>query len=494
MAGKHKRGLARTQTALLPPAVEDYVGAHALVRVIDLYVDGLDMAGLGFKKSVPLDEGRPPYAPDDLLKLYLYGYWNRVRSSRRLEVECQRNVEVMWLLGTLVFDHKTIADFRRENARAFKAACTQFVQFLRAAQLVGGEAPVVAVDGSKFKANASKASLVSAEQAAKQRARIEQRVAEYLAQLDEADRQEAAEGEPDRARIEAALEQLRRRDERLQQAQAQLAAQADAAQDQDQEKTPRVGLTDPHCVMLRASGTTGIAGYNVQQAVDAEHKLIVAHEVTTERNDHASLEPMATQAQQALGAQSMTVVTDTGYMNGAQVSACEAKGITPIVPMAQAANTQGANLYPKTQFIYDPATDTYRCPAGERLQRYKRDRTRQTDYYGTSACAGCASKPHCTTGKQRSIARSWFADAAERAHQRAQQDPRLMRLRSATAEHPFGNLKAMMPGGFLLRTLPKVKGEMALAVLTYNLKRTLGILGFEQLMQKLQMIIVPSGA
>jgi transposase len=490
MGHQHKRGIARTQTALLPAAVEDYVGAHALVRVIDRYVDGLDMVRLGFKKSVPLGEGRPPYAPDDLLKLYLYGYWNRVRTSRKLEAECQRNLEMMWLLGLLVFDHKTIAQFRRENAQAFKTVCAQFVQFLRDAQLVGGEAPVVAVDGSKFKASASKASLVSAEQAAKQRARIEQRVAQYLAQMDEADGQEAAEGEPDRAHIAAALEQLRRRDERLRQAQAQLAAQPAATKDH----TPRVGLTDPDCVMLRASGTTGIAGYNVQQAIDAKHQLIVAHEVTTERNDHASLEPMASQAQQALGAESMMALADTGYMNGAQANACEAKGITPVVPMQEVSNTQAPNLYPKSQFIYDPATNTYRCPAGALLERYKRDRKAQTDYYWTSACTRCEKKPQCTRSKRRSIARSWHADAAERAHERAQRNPRFMRLRSAIAEHPFGNLKAMMPGGFLLRTLPKVRGEMALAVLTYNLKRTLSILGFEQLMQKLQMIIVPRSA
>ena len=492
MAHQHKRGIARTQTALLPPAVEDYVGAHALVRVIDRYVERLDMVALGFKKSVPLGEGRPPYAPDDLLKLYLYGYWNRVRSSRKLEVECQRNLEVMWLLGMLVFDHKTIADFRRENAPAFKAVCAQFVQFLRCAQLVGGEAPVVAVDGSKIKASASQASLVSAEQAAQQRARIAQRVAEYLAQMDAADRQEAAQGEPDRAHIEAALEQLRRRDARLEQAQAELAGQAEGPK--GKAGTPRVGLTDPDCVMLKPKGGAALAGYNVQQAVDTQHKLIVAHEVSTERNDHASLEPMASQAQQALGAQSMTAIADTGYMNGAQAQACEARGITPVVPMQEAANTQAQNLYPKTQFIYDPATDTYRCPAGERLQRYKRDRKARTDYYWTRACAGCEKKPQCTRSQRRSIARSWFADAAERAHQRAQQDPGLMRLRSTTAEHPFGNLKAMMPGGFLLRTLAKVKGEMALAVLTYNLKRTLNILGFEQLMRNLQLMIAPSGA
>jgi transposase len=489
---QHRRGHPRTQTALLPPAIDDYVGKDALVRVIDAYVEGLDLLALGFTKSMPQVEGRPPYAPADLLKLYLYGYWNRVRTSRRLEAECRRNLEVMWLLGQLVFDHKTIADFRRENARAFKAVCAQFVQFLRAAELVGGEVPVVAVDGSKFKASASKASLLDAQQAAKQRTRIEQRVAEYLAQLDEADRQEHGEGEPDRARIEAALKQLRERDERLQQAQVELAAQAQAAA--GKEGTPRVGLTDPDCVMLKPTGGAAIAGYNVQQAVDAQHKFIVAHEVSTQRNDHASLEPIASQAQQALGAGSMIAVADSGYMNGAQSEACEQKGITPVVPMAQATNTQGQQFYPKTQFIYDRDTDTYRCPVGELLHRYKRDRKAQTDYYWTSACERCVNKPHCTPSKRRSIARSWHAEAVERAHQRTHHHPGWMRLRSATVEHVFGNLKAMLPGGFVLRTLPKVKAEMALATLTYNLKRALSVLGFEQLMSKLKVGIVPSGA
>lgn len=487
MGHQHKRGLARTQTALLPPAVEDYVGKHALVRVIDLYVNGLDVVALEFKHSVVLNEGRPPYAPDDLLKLYLYGYWNRIRSSRKLEAESKRNLEVMWLLGTLSFDHKTIADFRRENAKPFKAVCAQFVQFLREAQLVGGEAPVVAVDGSKFKASASKASMVNAEQAAKQREKIEARVAEYLKELDEADRQ--SEGEPAPARIEAALKRLRERDKKLEQAQAQLAARAESV---GKDETPRAGLTDPDCVMLTGKGAT-MAGYNVQQAVDTRHKLIVAHEVGTQRNDHRCLEPMARAAQQALGAESLTAIADTGYMNGAQAQACEERHITPVVPMPEVVNARADNLYPKTQFVYDKLTDTYRCPAGGLLSRYKRDHKAKTDYYWTRACMSCAMKLKCTTSKRRSIARSWYADAAERAHQRAQ-DRGFMRLRSATAEHPFGNLKAMMPGGFLTRTLPKVQGEMALAVLTYNLKRTLSILGFEQLMQKLQIMIAPSWA
>lgn len=492
MTTKHKRGIPRTQTVLLPLAVEDYVGAHSLVRVIDEFVSGLDVVALGFDKAVAADTGRRSYAPDDLLRLYLYGYWNRVRSSRRLEVECKRNLELMWLLGHLVPDHKTIADFRRVNAGPFQAVCGQFVQFLREAQLVGDEAPVVAVDGSKFKACASKASLVSAEQAAKQRAKIKQRIAEYLQQLDEADRQEAGETEANAAQIKAALERLRTRDQKLSQAQAELAAQAERVS--GEQGTPRVGLTDPDCVMLSAKGEASVAGYNVQQAVDTKHKLIVAHQVTTCGNDHTSLEPMASQAQQVLGAESMTVLADTGYMNGAQAQACEAKGITPVVPMQEVSNTRAPGCYPKTMFSYDKATDTYRCPAGQVLGRYKRDRTAQTNYYWTSACAGCEKKSQCTRSARRSIARSWFADAAERADQRAKNNRRLMRLRSATAEHPFGNLKAMLEGGFLLRTLPKVKGEMALAVLTYNLKRASNILGIGQLMQELSMMAVPNSA
>jgi len=464
--------------------VEDYVGPHALVRVIDEYVKGIDVVALGFHRAIAADTGRPGYAPDDLLRLYLYGYWNRIRSSRKLEAESRRNLEVMWLLGQLAPDHKTIADFRRVNAGPFQAICAQFVQFLRAADLVGGEAPVVAVDGSKFKASASKNSLVNEQQVAKQREQIKQRIAQYLAQMDEADQKE--EAEPDAKSIQAALERLRRRDEKLEQAQADLAARADDTQ----EGTPRVGLTDPDAAMLRGKDGS-VAGYNVQQAVDAQHKLIVAHEVTTHANDHASLEPMATQAKEALEADSITAIADTGYMNGEQAQACEAQGITPVVPMQKAANTKDAECYPKTMFSYDPANDTYRCPAGELLQRFRRDRAKRKDYYATAACAHCDKKSQCTKAPRRTIARSWFAGAAERAHQRAMLDKSLMRLRSATAEHPFGNLKAMLEGRFSVRTLPKVKGEMALAVLIYNLKRTLSILGMQALMQRLRLRAAP---
>ena len=480
---QHKGGTPRTQTSLLPPTLDDYAVAQSIVRVIDAYVSALDMAGLGFRNAVAGSLGASSYGPEDLLRLYLYGYWHRIRASRQLAVECKRNVEVMWLMRQLTPCFKTIAEFRSQHAGPFQAVCAQFVQFLREIELVGGKVPVVAVDGSKFKASASKASLVDAKQAARQREKIQRRIAEYLAQMDEADRQDEGEAELSAESIAAALKRLRERDQKLEQAQAELAARDE---DKGKDATPRVGLTDPDCVMLTGKGSA-LAGYNVQQAVDSTHKLIVAHEVTTHGNDHTSLEPMARQAQQALGAQTMTVVTDTGYSNGAQAQACEAMGITPVVPMPQVSNTRDGALYSKSLFTYDKATDTYRCPAGEMLKRYKHDRTAETDYYWTSACLGCQHKARCTKSERRSIARSWYAEAAERAHERARGNRHLMRLRSATAEHPFGNLKAMLSGGFLVRSLAKVKGEMALAVLTYNLKRTLNILGIEQLMQKLRM-------
>ena len=498
MANNHKRGLPRTQSALLPASVEDYVGADSLVRVIDAYVTGLDMVALGFKRATAADTGRPGYAPDDLLKLYLYGYWNELTGSRKLEAACKRNLEVMWLMGQLAPDHKTICDFRRFNAEPLQKVCAEFVQFLRGAGLVGGEAPIVAVDGSKFKASASKASMLNSKQLAKQREKLEQRIAQYLSQMEQADSRE--EAQPDGAAVQAALAQLRRRAQKLEQAQAELEERGnkekDPDKDNDQDRDPdpnneRVALTDPDCVMLKTKGGA-LPGYNVQQAVDSKHKLIVAHAVTTFANDHSSLEPMASQAKDALRADALTAVTDTGYMNGEQAQACENSGITPVVPMQQPANTRAANCYPKTMFHYDAASDTYRCPAGELLRRFKRDRSKQTDYYSSSACERCAQRPHCTQSQRRTIARSWFADAAERAHQRASDSSNLMRLRSATVEHPFGNLKAMLKGGFSVRTLPKVKGEMALAVLTYNLKRTLNILGIEKMMQQLAAMRRPA--
>lgn len=478
---KHKSGISRMQTVLLPATLDDYAAVSSMVRVIDEYVAGLDLAGLGFTRSVPAHSGAPGYAASDLLKLYLYGYWNRIPHSRQLETECQRNVEVMWLMGQLTPCFKTIAAFRSANGRAFEEACAQFVEFVREIQLVGGKLPVVAVDGSKFKACASKRSVMTQEQLERERQRIQKRIRRYLEEMDEADAQDEGVPELTPEQVEAALEKLRKRDKKLEQAQSQLTERAQAAAP---DQTPRVSLIDPDAVLLIGNGGQALAGYNVQQAVDTQHGFIVAHEVTTLRNDHASLEPMAVQAQEALEAAELTVLTDTGYANGAQAQACEERAITPVVPMPQPSQTSAAGCYPKTVFSYDPDSDTYRCPAGERLTRYKHDRKLQIDYYTTKACEHCPLRASCTRSRRRTIARSWFADAAARAHERALSNPQLMRLRAATAEHPFGNLKAMLRGGFSVRTLAKVKGEMALAVLTYNLKRAVKVLGIDELLEK----------
>lgn len=482
MSVGHKRGVERGQTALLPATVEDYVGPAHIVRVIDAWAERLDMVALGFARSRPAATGRPPYAPADLLRLYLYGYWNRVRSSRALERECRRNLEVMFLVRQLVFDHKTIADFRRDNGAALQAACAAFVQFVRGAGLLGTDEAVLAIDGSKFKASAAVGSVVDEAAAAARRERLAERIAEYLVQMDELDAAEAGADDPQAERVAAALIKLLDKDLALAAAQASIQAKTEAQAAAAEPSKPQAGLTDSDAVVLRG----GLVGYNVQQAVDSTSKLIVTHEVTQQGNDHRSLEPTARAAQQALGIAQLTVLADAGYMNGEQASGCEHAGITPVVPMQQAASTRGDDLYPKSAFVYDPVTDTYRCPAGALLSRLKRSRTRQTDYYGTGACARCALKARCTNGTQRTIARSWFAAAAERANQRARADPRWMRLRAQTAEHPFGLLKAILPGGFLVRTLTRVRGEMALAVLVVNLRRTLNLMGSDKMIERLK--------
>lgn len=484
MTIKHRGGLPREQTALLPASVEDYVGAVSMVRVIDAWVERLDVFELGFRKSAVKGTGRPPYDPADLLRLYLYGYQQRIRSSRALERESRRNLEVMWRLRQLSFDHKTIADFRRDNATALHAAAAEFVQFVRRAGVLA-EAQVVAIDGSKFKASAAVGSVVDEDSAASRRARLAQQIGEYLEQMDELDRAEAGEDDAHVQRLQEAAIRLLDRDYALAQAQERIAAQA--AQPVADPIKPQTGLTDPDAVALRH----GVAGYNVQLAVEESSKLVVAHEVTRHANDHRSLAPTAQAAQQALGGGPLTVVADTGYMNGAQAQRCEDAQITPVVPMQQPANPRGEQFYPKSEFAYEAEHDRYRCPDGQHLLRFKQSNTRQEDHYATDACGGCARKAQCTQAARRTIVRGWHEAAAQRAAARA--DKRWMRRRAATAEHPFGLLKALLPGGFLVRGLNKVRGEMALAVLAVNLRRATHLLGIERMMQCLTMSAQPAG-
>ena len=466
------RGEDRGQASLLPAAIEDYVVADAPVRVIDAFVDGLDVKGIGFGRSVPAVTGRPPYDPRDLLRLYLYGYLNEVRSSRRLERECSRNVEVMWLLRRLAPDFKTIADFRRDNGAAIVGACRAFVLFCRDQGLFA--ARLVALDGSKFRAAASAKRITGRREIADEAARLDRRIADYLAGLDESDAHEP--DEPPSATA-VALQALRERRAELDRLAAKL--------DSEARNTLVEGELD-----ARPMGTgpgRKSPSYNVQTAVDAETGLIVHHDVTTETTDNRLLHPMAKAAKGALEADKLTVVADAGYSNGADAAACEDDGITPCVPANRASNNQGdGTLFDRSAFVYQPDTDTYRCPAERTLVRKQIMRRDNCVLYVAQDCSGCALKRRCTTAARRFLTRHFHEEALQRMNARVEVDPGLMRKRRCAAEHPFGTIKRMTAGGrFLTRGLAKVKAEAALSVLAYNLLRAMNLVGAVNLRAKL---------
>ena len=463
------RGEGRDQGSLFPVRLDELIPEQHLVRVIDAFVERLEMGALGFEKAQPAATGRPAYHPADLLKLYLYGYLSRVRSSRRLERECHRNVEVMWLLGRLVPDHKTIAEFRRANGKGLRAACAAFVRFCRNAGLLGGE--WVAIDGSKFQAVASNDKAVMRKQLKREQAKLEERIAAYLAELDRCDREEG--DTPIREeQLKAALDALERQGQRL------------TLMDESGESQHVAG--EPEAKLMRTRAGTQVA-YNVQTAVDAKHDLVVAHEVTSEATDNRSLEPMAKAAKQALGGETLKVVADAGYSNGEQAAACEAAGIEPYVPPNRSDSPGGGALFDRTEFTYDAQSDTFRCPAGRLLVRKQLMRKDRAVIYTTQACASCRLKKRCTTGHQRHIMRHLFEDALQRLRRRIEQYPEAMRLRRSTAEHPFGTIKYEIFGHprFLMRSRWGAGSEMALAILGYNLKRALNVMGIGELMKKL---------
>lgn len=463
----HIRGESRTQATMFPEALDDLIGDDAQVRVIDAFVGTLKMAKLGFARAIPAATGRPGYDPADLLKLYVYGYLNQVRSSRRLEREASRNVELLWLLNKLRPDFKTIADFRRDNASAIVGACRAFTIFCKEQDLFGAE--LVAIDGSKFQAAASRQQVWTRKRLAKAQAAIDQRIAEYLQALDQSD---ASEPAVSAEATQAALAALKAQSEHLQ-------SISQALQDQTQYVA-----SEPDAKLMRTAHSGFQVAYNVQTAVDAKHSLIAEFAVTAEGNDHQQLSPIAQAVKQALAAQSLTVLADSGYQNGAQAQACEDQGITPIVPASATINPHG-DYFSKDHFRYDADLDQYTCPAHQVLTRYKSDSRLHSHYYTTQACAGCALKGQCTQGKRRSIARDFHADAMERMHQRAKEQSQLMARRKAIVEHPFAGLKYLLGlPRFLVRGRKKVSAEMALCVLGYNLKRTINILGATDLMRR----------
>jgi transposase len=460
-------GKDRRQTTLLPECVDDYVAEENPVRAVEAFVDALDLSALGFEGAVPEATGRPAYHPATLLKIYLYGYLNRVQSSRRLEREAGRNLELMWLTGRLAPDFKTIADFRKDNGAAIRATCRRFVLLCRELDLFS-EA-LVAVDGSKFKAVNNRDKNFTPYKLQKRIEQVEASIARYLSAMEAADRHEDEVLKAKSARLKEKIASLREQARRFRDMEPAVQAAPDR----------QISLTDPDARSMAARGT-GIVGYNVQAAVDTKHHLIVAHEVTNVGNDRAQLSGMAGQAREAMGHEALTVVADRGYFDGEEVLACERAGIAPLVPKPLTSGAKAEGRFGKQDFVYLAGDDEYRCPAGERLTwRFDNVENGMTlRNYWASACPACPIKARCTTGRERRIKRWEHEGVLDAVQRRLDQRPDAMRLRRRTAEHPFGTIKAWMGAThFLTRTLKRVGTEMSLHVLAYNLKRVIAIKG-----------------
>ena len=469
-------GQDRTQSTLFPQALEEYISAENPVRFIDAFVGELDLAALGFTRAVARETGRPGYDPGDLLRLYIYGYLTRVRSSRLLERETQRNVEVMWLLGKLTPDFKTIADFRKDNLQALKAVCREFTLLCKKLELFGGE--LIGIDGSKFRAVNNRKRNFNPQKLERAIREIDSKIEGYLKELDQADKEEpqikplTAEG------LKAKINQLQDRRQKYQ----------GLAQELQQRGETQISLTDPDSRSMPVGQTTEVC-YNVQTVVDAKHKLIVAHEVTNAVTDQGHLAEMALRAKATLGVEQLEVVADMGYFDGEEVKKCLEAGITPYIAKPTTSANKKRGLYTKEEFTYDQAKDVYRCPQGAELT-YRFDTVelgRHIKYYATSSCRGCPAKSQCTTNKGgRRITRWIEEDLLEEMAQRVKDNPQMMKRRQQLCEHPFGTMKrAMNSGYFVMRRLQKVRAEMSLTVLAYNMKRVLNLLGVPQIVAAL---------
>jgi transposase len=469
----HISGLERDQLLLLPEAVDDYVGSDNPVRFIDAFVDGLDLVEAGFARVQPKATGRPGYAPGDLLKLYIYGYLNRVRSSRRLEAECHRNIEVIWLLRTLKPDFKTIADFRADNRAAFKSVFRQFTLLCKRLDLFGRE--LLAVDGTRIKAvnnkdrNFTRNSLETFIKAA------DERLADYLTRLDQGDAAEAATGG---ARVKNLAEKIEALSKKRARYDAMLKQLQHTGEDQ-------ISLTDPDSRAM-AAHTRVAVGYNVQVAVDAKHKLIVDQEVTNQVVDMGLLQATAEPARDILDCDRIDVVADKGYFRTEDIAACEKAGLTPYVPRPQRGSSASNGFFRKDEFRYDTERDAYTCPGGHELKPFRFGKLREMtkiDYANKEACGDCPLRPRCTDAGYRAVSRLEHEDALDRMAVRLNARPEILDRRRETVEHPFGSIKQWMyQGAFLMRRLEKVRAEFSLTALAYNLRRVLNILGMDKMM------------
>jgi transposase len=470
-------GEDRHQATLFPERLDDYITEDSAVRVIDVFIDDLDLSGLGFRLE-PSNTGRPPYHPATLLKLYVYGYLNRVQSSRRLEREAQRNVELMWLTGRLSPDFKTIADFRKNNGEAIRLVCREFVMLCRKLNLFADA--FVAIDGSKFKAVNNRDRNFTKTKMKRRLQQIDESIERYLGQIASADRQESAIAEPKTKRLEDKIKALKQEMARLKKLEVQMLTAADE----------QISLTDPDARSMATSGRgTGMVGDNVQTAVDTKHHLIVTHEVTNLGHDRTQLSNMSRQAKEVIGTDKLEVVADRGYFKGEEILACDTTGITTYLPRPQISANLSRGRFSKRDFIYIAEDDEYQCPAGERLiWRFQTEENGLTVHkYWSSNCLRCAIKSQCTPSPYRRVTRWEHEAVVEALEARLDKEPERMRVRRQTVEHPFGTLKAWMGHThFQMKTLKHVSTEMSLHVLAYNLKRVMNILGAKPLIRAIQ--------
>jgi len=465
---RHIQGESRQQSTLFPESLDEYVRADNPVRVIDAFIDLLDMAALGFTQASTKETGRKPYHPADLLKLYTYGYLNQVRSTRRLEKECHRNVEVLWLMKRLAPDFKTIANFRQQNSAAIGQACRAFIQFCREARLL--DSRMIAIDGSKFKAAASMSKTYNRKQLDSLQQRLNRKIEGYLHQLAKS---EQTESEEVQGEVQEALKTLRSRQAKLNTLSRRM----------DNTKATQCCETEPDAKRMRSGRDGIVVGYNIQTAVEAETGLIVHHDVTDEGSDNRQLEPMATRTQAELAVDHLEVLADAGYSNGEQLASCEDQGIAVTVPTNRAVNNQG-DYYQKSRFHYDAEQDHFVCPAGQILSYQTYSKKKNMRLYARSGCDSCPQQVRCTKASKRWVSRHFYEDALARSQARVDAEPSLMKRRGAIVERPFAHLKQIMGiRRFQCWGKTGATAEMGLAVLGYNLNRMINELGVPRLLQ-----------
>ena len=472
-------GEDRNQTTLLPSRLDDYIAEDNPVRVVEAYVDELNLDRLGFQGAIPLTTGRPSYHPSVLLKIYIYGYLNRIQSSRRLERETQRNLELMWLTGNLSPDFKTIADFRKNNGKAIILVCREFIKICHRLNLFSrGE---VAIDGSKFKAVNSGEKNFTPVRLQRRKDGVEKHIARYLKDLEEADlsAKPIPEGKTDR--IQEKLVKLKEESKRLKKFEKALAASPDG----------QLSLTDPDArVMATQRRNSGLVGYNVQAAVDTKNHIIVAHEVTNEVSDRGQLSAMAEKARIALNRKKLKVLADRGYFSGDEIISCDRSDLKVFVPKPQTSGSRAAGRFSREMFKFEGRHNQYRCPAGERcIYRFTSfEKGKVMHKYWSSSCTTCQLKPQCTTSAYRRISR-WEHEGVLEARERAlESHPNKMSVRRQTVEHPFGTLKSWMGSThFLTKGKDRVSTEIGLHVLAYNIKRAIELVGLRSLMKAIQV-------